>query len=873
MKILAIRGKNIASLEGEFELDFTIEPLLSAGIFAITGSTGSGKSTLLDVLCLALFDDTPRISRANENNIAIPDVKDKTINQKDCRTLLRRGSGEGYAEVEFLSLGSEKYCATWSVKRARSKADGSLQNTEMRLVNLSSGEEVPGRKGELLAKISELIGLTFDQFTRAVLLAQGDFATFLKAKQSEKAELLEKLTGTGVYSRISTLIFEKTRNAEQDYLNVKERMQGIELLTDEQTQAFSSEQMKLKGEADLLKKNVNLIADKAKWITDSEDMTAKICQAEQSLLAIQTALAEARPRYDYISRLESVQEIRDVFTEYQHAQKQLEANRTQLIKRTEELENNTKAAQMQIEKLTSWFDAHRIYQEIVPQTDLILTLLANTQTALEQSQTNEEAQKEEEKQLATENVRLHELNAEQERLNHLLPAEIAVLRAKLEEGIPCPVCGSIYHPIDRVANQQSLQEKELNKQKQAVASEIALKTNLIAKRKENITRLATFEESYTRQANEYFLKAGALLSALPLWQEEFKHGLLQNKLRNIAKQWIRNSEEITNANEVLNKKNNLLQGDVNKTIRDIKQWEEQARALQTSINQWLANRSDGLAWQPLAELLSKDDAWIRKEKQALTTLKEQETTGKATLEERRNNLSQHQKATTKPQDEETKDCLQAEQTLLNTRIEQGTKRMVEIEAAFANHQKGMERMKAFEKELAAKSSLSESWKKLNDLLGSATGSKFKEIAQGYTLDALLTYANKHLKELAGRYELQRIPNTLALQVVDLDMLGEIRTVHSLSGGESFLISLALALGLSSLSSNRMRIESLFIDEGFGSLDVDTLRITMDALERLQTQGRKIGVISHVPEMTERIPTQICVQKTANGKSSISIRQL
>lgn len=202
MKILAIRGKNLASLEGEFEIDFTTEPLKSAGIFAITGSTGAGKSTLLDALCLALFDDTPRTSRAKEN-IAIPDVRDKFINQKDCRTVLRRGTGEGYAEVDFLSLGGEKFRSRWMVKRARGRADGSMQNSEIRLVNLSTDTEQQGRKTELLLKITELVGLTFAQFTRAVLLAQGDFATFLKARQSEKAELLEKLTGTEIYSRIS----------------------------------------------------------------------------------------------------------------------------------------------------------------------------------------------------------------------------------------------------------------------------------------------------------------------------------------------------------------------------------------------------------------------------------------------------------------------------------------------------------------------------------------------------------------------------------------------------------------------------------------------------------------------------------------------
>ena len=161
---------------------------------------------------------------------------------------------------------------------------------------------------------------------------------------------------------------------------------------------------------------------------------------------------------------------------------------------------------------------------------------------------------------------------------------------------------------------------------------------------------------------------------------------------------------------------------------------------------------------------------------------------------------------------------------------------------------------------------SERWAKLNDLAGSADGAKFRRIAQGYTLDALLYDTNVQLRNLSRRYHLKRVTDTLALQVIDHDMCDEVRSVHSLSGGESFLVSLALALGLSSLSSGRMRVESLFIDEGFGSLDAETLRVAMDALENLRTQGRKIGVISHVQEMTERIPVQIRVCRAGNGRS-------
>ncbi|MNX84244.1 Nuclease SbcCD subunit C [compost metagenome] len=174
------------------------------------------------------------------------------------------------------------------------------------------------------------------------------------------------------------------------------------------------------------------------------------------------------------------------------------------------------------------------------------------------------------------------------------------------------------------------------------------------------------------------------------------------------------------------------------------------------------------------------------------------------------------------------------------------------------------------KTIASQAAITENWSKLNEIIGSADGKKFRQIAQEYTLDVLLGYANIHLQALTSRYKIERIPASLGLQVVDQDMGDEVRTVYSLSGGESFLVSLALALGLASLSSSRMKVESLFIDEGFGSLDPTTLNIAMDALERLHNQGRKVGVISHVQEMTERIPVQIKVSKQQSGKSKVEV---
>ncbi|MBU2012103.1 MAG: exonuclease SbcC, partial [Gammaproteobacteria bacterium] len=162
------------------------------------------------------------------------------------------------------------------------------------------------------------------------------------------------------------------------------------------------------------------------------------------------------------------------------------------------------------------------------------------------------------------------------------------------------------------------------------------------------------------------------------------------------------------------------------------------------------------------------------------------------------------------------------------------------------------------------------WGRIAALIGSSDGGAFRKIAQAYNLDLLVQHANVQLRQLARRYRLKRGGSPLGLLVMDTEMGDELRSVHSLSGGETFLVSLALALGLASMASSKLRIESLFIDEGFGSLDPESLQIAMDALDSLQAQGRKVAVISHVAEMHERIPVQIQVRRQGNGQSDLQI---
>jgi DNA repair protein SbcC/Rad50 len=153
------------------------------------------------------------------------------------------------------------------------------------------------------------------------------------------------------------------------------------------------------------------------------------------------------------------------------------------------------------------------------------------------------------------------------------------------------------------------------------------------------------------------------------------------------------------------------------------------------------------------------------------------------------------------------------------------------------------------------------WQRLDSLVGSAKGDKYRKFAQGLTLDHLLHLANCHLARLHGRYLLRRKQTgELELDIVDGWQGDVARDTRTLSGGESFLVSLALALALSDLVSNKTSIDSLFLDEGFGTLDGDTLDIALTALDTLNASGKMIGVISHVESLKERIPAQIRVEK-------------
>ena len=953
MKILAIRLKNLTSIEGTVEVDFMAEPLHSAGIFAISGPTGAGKSTLLDALCLALYDKAPRFATSVEN-VNLADVGDNQINQSDVRNLLRRGTSDGYAEVDFLGIDGRRYRSRWSVRRTRNKINGSLQPQTLEVKELDTEKEFQGTKKELLIQLVELVGLTYEQFTRTVLLAQNDFATFLKSKGAAKAELLEKLTGTGVYSRISQEVYARNKAAQEEVTLIQNRMNVIELMPEEELLALQKEkelsiEKRAAGIKLLAEQNEQLNVVRSLKI--QEELWKKKQQEEQEEQAREKVLQGALTSQEeglvhFKAQWEAIQpdlkkarqldvQIQSQQSSYIQSQQILQAANRQVAEQEQKM--RVAAEQLQVSysslnRLLSHVGIEEALQleqveEILRQEESKLAaatstneerllrlnsfgypLLAEEQVKLQKeltrqqnirqlTETQTKAKTEIErlekevanclKQLTEQETALKVTQRLYENARMAVGKDVKALRRQLQEGEACPVCGSTAHPyhqeqevvdtlfrsIEQEYNVASTNYQQMNNRSIALQRDLAHQKTVDGQIAEQLAALykagieAGNEEQIQRRLAEL---AERILEYRNLYAEWQRGDEETKKIRTHCEALRENvslcrlaMQKVSSAKEQLV----ILQNAASAELKRFEVIEKALNVLRQERSQLLKGKSADEAEAAVAKREKELNLALEKARKEVEAVHNRLSGLQGEMKQIALAIGELQEQYKKIESPELLPEIIKKQQEENLNIERALSTM---EARLLQQAKNKLTVEQIAKELAEKQTVAERWAKLNKLIGSADGAKFKVIAQSYTLNLLLLHANQHLSYLSKRYKLQQVPDTLALQVIDCDMCDEIRTVYSLSGGESFLISLALALGLSSLSSNNLKVESLFIDEGFGSLDAESLRTAMEALEQLQMQGRKIGVISHVQEMSERISVQVQVHKKVNGKSVLTV---
>ncbi len=1066
MRILAIRGENIASLQ-KFAIDFTGEPLRSAGVFAITGPTGAGKSTIFDTLCLALFVKAPRLEGTADGGLEAGAFG--VLQNSDAKNLIRRGCSTCFAEAEYVGVDGCAYRARWGYRAGKRR--GAAPQQEFSLVEVASGQVlVQGdRIQEYLRRVQDTLGWTYEQFTRAVLLAQGRFAEFLRAKEPERAELLEKLTGTAIYGEISKQVYERHKAESFKLGELQARMAGLQPLGEEQKAQLETERSHLTTEMasaalreSALRQTEAMLRQAIATASQLESLQAELadCKAHGMQCAESSARAQAEFEAEK-RRFEDAEPLiaQSLVLDERLRQAQLnvtncQAQEAEALRREESLQKELAAldahdAQVRAgwERDQAWLAAHprekgwsaewatmaghfeacasqsaqrqrlaETYRKAQNQADGLhaqyhkiaqdlqgFADLANAADAEATERDYEQAVLTRDRTLASINseiirrksvilsARRDDLQAEVQQASRAagecraaeqvartaldnvrqsLGDHVEGLRSALRPGEACPVCGAFEHPYADggstalkalLAQQESawldarkaLENAERSAQQAALAlaslegewtalgpvasagdfpwqaataslDEAAFAAwarehsdaceQVVRVAKEQHVRMQEFRRLHEQQTalaarladaqnhgaeTQQNLSACEASLAVPVawlntqlgadWFGKWEldpHGYVDNcqQAASDASEALKRCEQASV----------LLEGNAVRRDEMRKHWQQATdafhklhaetqnaqaswQALQMERMQILGGRAGEEVRQEFRERLNQLQKTHTATAQALQQARESWSglsQKQATLEAQAQDLRTQVAAALAPSEDTSaaqllQSVLEELQALLRQREANGD-RLAGIKEQLARDAAVLKDLAESAQKLDSQKEVTGNWAQLSQLIGSADGKAFRKIAQQYTLGILLVHANAQLSTITGRYRLEAIENTMQFCIVDSEAFGEKRPVHTLSGGETFMVSLALALGLARMASGNLQVESLFIDEGFGTLDPDTLRGVLAALANLQSQGRKVGLITHVEEMKHQIPVRIDVVPTGQGGSSVRI---
>ena len=263
---------NIASIE-DATIDFNSEPLSDASLFLICGTMGTGKSTILDCIALSLFGTTPRLQSSPQKS----STDQEDIRLSDERQYLRRGTKEGYSILEFIGNDKVTYRAKIAFRYKKTDKIDSSKRT------LEYGNTILEKKGDIDRKIKEAIDIDYSQFCRTTLLAQGEFTKFLKSDDAEKSSILEKITGTDIYSKIGRKIFEKSRDAENKYKEEEIALKNIQTLSDEEKEEYANHIAELNNTQQSIDKQLSQFRAIKQWFNTKADIEKEIEDNKQIL--------------------------------------------------------------------------------------------------------------------------------------------------------------------------------------------------------------------------------------------------------------------------------------------------------------------------------------------------------------------------------------------------------------------------------------------------------------------------------------------------------------------------------------------------------------------------------------------------------------
>lgn len=904
MKLKLLHIENVASIECA-DIDFDGPVLGSANLFVITGETGAGKSTIIDAICLALYGKTPRLSAAMSQTMHFGN--DETTAQNTAN-MLRHGTAEGCVRLTF-SVDNRDYEASWSARRART---GRLQAPQQLLF----GNDTEWKNKEAVARVTELIGLSFEQFCRTSILAQGEFSRFLKSRADEKASLLEKLAHTEIYSRVGSRIYERTTLLNQQLHEARATLEnvGALLLSDEVIAAKQAELAQLHKQhdeaAERLKKaelRLKQIETRQRLIEAEKRLTAEIPSAHE---AFQKALGQ---RAELIAEKERrSEELRTLTEQRKSALEQAQAAIGKAALATAEARKaqaaETEALQrLNPDQIIGEAKQLRHQTDAIAEADRILTESRVQQEIIDNANKELQSIATQSEQLKQELATKQELQAQQERTvtnmekacntaRMMIGDAAKQLRSQLNTGDTCPVCGQrILSLVDESEARAALKpiEEQLESEKQTLqkmASQIAVLSHTLGKdlpqqRTKQEQTIAAAQKKIEELRPRFVVLVNEIGIAHSSSFQTVRTALADAKTQVTAQQQANalKMEEVSRQQKRVNfaaeQSNQCLktENEARQALSSLeKKYLEKEKDLQSKIDRNTADLStiDGYHktivaqwpdWSnsiPLSTLHTPLSTTVLDWGNLLSSTQTLSTQ----LNETRKQLAETVDFT-----DEERAAIEKEHREVRELCDSLNQQIGALGGMLATDSQNRERTAALRTAVEQRQKEYERWAPLCEMFGSADGAKFKKIAQSFVLGDLVERANSYLSQLSQRYRLDCEPGTLNLRMTDLYQENCQMPVDLLSGGESFLCSLSLALGLSSVNQRGFNIDTLFIDEGFGSLGDVKLELVTNLLGRLhKMNGKRVGVVSHIKSLEERIPVHIEVRRVDPTRSSVTI---
>ncbi len=852
---------------GETVIDF--EKLQGRHLFLICGPTGAGKTTILDAMCYALYGKTSGDRTGEKMRSDYADSSERT-------------------EVIFdFMLGDKTYRATRSPAQMVDKKRGSGQTLaamQASLSELEDGKEINTLRTGIEEAAGKLIGLNADQFCQVILLPQGDFRKLLVAKADEREAILKQL--------FKTQRFSEFKDRLKDRLDAKVREKMEKQTREDQilSTAGAADEKQLASIVEEAEKSLQEAVETTRKQEKESNEFREVYQKETALMGHFTELDKAlkqdaalkneegrmKEMEASLSLIRSARELAPYFDQLdgitregrQEAQKlkTAKADMETYARLNETLEKRIQELDAMKEKREEERKTALKMQDLVPKAKLYgaaVQALKNAQNAL--SRAEEETKRLQASAEAARKAR----DAQKEKADAVrksyIDGQAFLLAEGLEDGVPCPVCGAIHHPAparggDHVAKAEDVERAQKEYERASAAYDRANdakekhSTGAYAKAVSDHAKadaqMKTLEEIPEAYRDPKYLEAEStrLLTDIRKWEQDKETAAAQ--LRKAGADLSASQAACRNAEE---RREEL-----------VKKYRETESVLKEA--------SDKAGFQSLDECKE----WYKK--------KDTEESVRKTLEQyRADRKSTEERIKAEEQETAGKErpdmlALNEKSKALQDQLKKASERAAALKERTETLQKAVSDARAIEKELEDLRKEEGLIRGLYDLTsGKKTRITLERYVLGTLLDDVANAANLRLLSMSRRrYSLHRMTDEsglgkggLSLEVSD-SFTGRSRPANTLSGGETFLASLSLALGLADVVQSRqggVRLDTMFIDEGFGTLDPDSLNSAMNTLIDLQNTGRMVGIISHVPELEERIDARLRVTPAEKGSKA------